>query len=297
MTSDYDSLNPNQLQAVLWQDGSLLVLAGPGSGKTRVLTMRVARILKEYQGKRFKVLGLTFTSKAAAEMRERVEAYVSEQRDRAVLTTFHSFATEILRQHGSQVGLRPDYTILTQDADRIAVLAEAVDAVRTTGANIEADAAGLLAIIDYQFAQGYTSEQQTAFPRLPWFGALFAEYVERLLSTNRSDFATLLWLCHKLLAERPVIARQLRAIYSYICVDEFQDTNLAQYLLLRELVGPPPANLFVVGDDDQILYQWNGASPERLARLRDDYEMSVVQLPENYRCPRDVIALANSLIQ
>lgn len=297
-TLDYDSLNDNQRRAVFWGDGPLLVLAGPGSGKTRVLTMRVARLLKDSRGKRFKVLALTFTSKAAAEMRERVDTLVPIDRERALLTTFHSFAADVLRQHGHHVGLRPDYTILTQDGDRLAVVSDAISNLRTHSIDPQGELASLLSLLDHHFAQGYTPDfSANSFPRLPWFPQLFAEYMRQLVSMNRADFATLLWLCHRVFAEKPVIAKQIRMIFPYVCVDEFQDTNFAQYLLLREIVGPSPANLFVVADDDQILYQWNGASPERLQALRDDYQMSVVQLPESYRCPPDVIRLANSLIQ
>jgi DNA helicase-2/ATP-dependent DNA helicase PcrA len=290
------SLNESQRQAVEWQDGALLVLAGPGSGKTRVLTMRVSRLLGTTPDKHFKVLGLTFTTKAAAEMRERVEEYVPDQRNRASLTTFHSFAAEVLRQHGSSVGLRPNFTILTQDADRIAVLGDALRKLRREGLDLDRDPKDLLPLVDYRFAQGYDSTDG-GLERLPdWFRPLFDEYVAQLMNSGRADFATLLWLCHRLFVERPGVAKQLRLIYSYICVDEFQDTNLAQYKLLQALVGPPPSNLFVVADDDQIIYQWNGASPERLHSLGTYYSMQMVQLPENYRCPPDVISLANALI-
>src|SRR5580658_157453 len=116
MKDDINSLNDSQRTAVVWNEGPLLVLAGPGSGKTRVLTLRIARILAESSGKRFRVLGLTFTNKAAAEMRTRVENLTGDQTDRALLTTFHSFSADILRQHGNHVGLKPDFNILTQDA-------------------------------------------------------------------------------------------------------------------------------------------------------------------------------------
>jgi ATP-dependent DNA helicase UvrD/PcrA len=135
------------------------------------------------------------------------------------------------------------------------------------------------------------------FPLPEWFPCLFDEYQRQLLQANRADFASLLWLCHRILEERPVIARQFRTIYPHICIDEFQDTNLAQYRLLQAIVGSAPTDLFVVADDDQIIYQWNGASPERLQALRNDYGMHVVQLPQNYRCPAEVIRMANSLIR
>jgi len=273
--------------------------------------MRIARLLSESPDDKFKVLGLTFTSKAAAEMRERVEQYVPEQRHRVLLTTFHSFAAEVLRQHGSSVGIDPTFTILNLDTDRAAVVEEAIREAKvawtkerapatkwSTDLDLERDPKDLLRLIDHRFAQGFDVDEGTALQGMPsWFGPLFAAYQLRLLDSNRADFATLLWLCHRLIIERKAVARQMRLVYRYICVDEFQDTNLAQYKLLKALVGPAPANLFVVADDDQIIYQWNGASPERLAVLRDEYAMEVVQLPENYRCPPDVLGLANALIR
>lgn len=122
-------MNENQLNAVSWNDGPLLVLAGPGSGKTRVLTYRIARILDESPGERFKILGITFTNKAAAEMRTRLDVLLKTGKERALLTTFHSFAAEILRQHGHHIGLRPDFTILVEQADREAVVGEALQSL------------------------------------------------------------------------------------------------------------------------------------------------------------------------
>ena len=123
MTIDLSDLNGNQRRAVEWDEGPVLVLAGPGSGKTRVLTLRVARLLAESAGDRFRILAVTFTNKAASEMRTRVDGLVDEGRDRATLTTFHSLAVDILRQHGSHVGIDPDFAILGDQADREAALA------------------------------------------------------------------------------------------------------------------------------------------------------------------------------
>lgn len=127
---DLSSLNANQFQAVHWNEGPLLVLAGPGSGKTRVLTYRIARIIEETAGKHFRILGLTFTNKAAAEMRKRIESLVPNAGERTLLTTFHSFGVGLLRQHGHHIGLRPDFAILPQVIDREAVLDEAIERTR-----------------------------------------------------------------------------------------------------------------------------------------------------------------------
>lgn len=296
MPIDLDTLNENQRQAVLWNDGPMLVLAGPGSGKTRVLTMRVARLLEEDPGA--SVLALTFTNKAAAEMRERVDHLLGRRADRAHLCTFHSYATEILRQHGSHLGLRPDFTLLTLDEDRLALLEPVARELDKEGQPVPTDQHSILRLLDHLFRESYdggvVAPGLTATPA--WVPPLFRRYCADLVANNRQDFGSLLYFAARLLREKPGVARVLRVGWSHVSVDEFQDTNKAQFDLLRLLVPSRDANLFVVGDDDQIIYQWNGASPERLQGLRSDYNMELVQLPENYRCPGEIIDLANRLI-
>jgi len=297
MAVDLDKLNENQRKAVEWQDGPLLVLAGPGSGKTRVLTLRVARLLEEHEDAA--VLALTFTNKAAAEMRERVDQLLGHHGDRAQLSTFHAFATDVLRQHGSHVGIQPDFSLLTQEEDRVALLQEVMEDLADEDHVLPTDHRNTLVLLDRLFASSYDGgpEAPSLVQTPAWVPAFFATYCQRLIADNRLDFGGLLHFARKLLTEQPAVVRVLRAGWSYICVDEFQDTNKAQYDLLRLMVPQDTPNLFVVADDDQIIYQWNGASPERLQALRDDYGMDVVQLPENYRCPREIIDLANRLIK
>ena len=266
MTLSLDNLNENQRIAIAWNEGPLLVLAGPGSGKTRVLTMRVARLLLDSQGSRFRVLGLTFTNKAAAEMRTRVEEMIPDCRDRVLLTTFHSFCADILRQHGSHVGIRPDFAILNQDADREAVLTDAIAVVAKADIDTDNDDVRLLPSIDRLLSNCVAADQVPNLVKDQEFArklaSLYAEYQHQLIANNRLDFSSLLLLTHRLLTERTAIAEQLRTVYPSVCVDEFQDTNLAQYMVLKAVVGDAPKDLFVVADDDQIIYQWNGASPE-----------------------------------
>ena len=293
----FDSLNVNQRRAASWRDGPLLVLAGPGSGKTRVLAVRVARILEESE--EASVLALTFTNKAAVEMRERVERLLDRRADRARLRTFHAFAGDLLSQHGSHVGLRPDFTLLTQDEDRLAVLHEVVKGLPDDdGPPPPTDRKNLLGLIDQLFAESYDGgENARTLVRTPaWLPRLHAEYCKALVAGNRLDFGGLLHFARRLLQEKPGVARVVRLGWTHVCVDEFQDTNKAQYDLLRLIAPGRRHPLFVVGDDDQIIYQWNGASPERLAALRRDYDLGGVQLPECYRCPASVIEIANRLI-
>jgi DNA helicase-2/ATP-dependent DNA helicase PcrA len=301
MTPELESLNESQRAAVDWVGGPLLVLAGPGSGKTKVLTLRIAKLLAESTGQRFRILGLTFTDKAAAEMRTRVIEYSGQQAERTLLTTFHSFSADILRQHGSHIGLRPDFVILSQNSDREGVLEDAVEALVRKGEDFSSEDAKLLPAIDRLLAQCVPVEKAADYFGDTDVGVrvklLYGEYRNVLRSTNRLDFPSLLLCVHELLAQQPAVPKLLRTVYPHICVDEFQDTNQAQYQILRALVADKPHNLFVVADDDQIIYQWNGASPARLKKLQDDYQMATIQLPANYRCPPEVIECANKLIR
>lgn len=300
MAIDLDALNANQRTAVLWDEGPLLVLAGPGSGKTKVLTTRIARLVDESPDGRFRILGLTFTTKAADEMRARFDTMVTVGRDRVQLATFHSFAADVLRQHGSHVGFRPDFVILNQTADREGVLLDAIRECARAGVETDEGDVKLLPFLDRLLDTCTTLEEVRNRVRDPDLAdkaaALFAEYRHQMEESNRLDFPCLLAKAIELLESKPAVARLLRTTYTRVCVDEFQDTNFSQYRFLRAIVGSNPRDLFVVADDDQIIYQWNGASPERLAALRDDYRMNVVQLPANYRCPPEVIDLANNLI-
>ena len=299
---DLDSLNDNQREAVEWNDGPMLVLAGPGAGKTRVLTTRVARLIQGTPDKRFRVLALTFTTKAAEEMRGRVAQLLGSNMRRARLTTFHGFATDVLRQHGSHFGLRPDFTILNQDADRHLVLRDAMDDAGDAGIPSGATAKGVLPMIDRLLRDGQDGrENRDALPFAPpgkeWMRPVYKSYIRLLIEGNHLDIGALLVCCLRLFNERPRIARDFGVVYPFACVDEYQDTNKVQDLLLRTLYPDRKANLFVVADDDQTIYQWNGASPERLRRLQHDYDMRVVQLPESFRCPPEVVGLANNLIR
>jgi len=298
---DVSTLNENQRSAVEWTGGPLLVLAGPGSGKTKVLTTRISHVLSNAPNEHFRVLALTFTSKAATEMRERLETLTPHAGTRVLLTTFHSFAADILRQHGSHLGFKPDFTILTQESDRERVLQDALGDIRREGIDLDPADLKLMPVLDRLLTDCIADADvgtRISDPHLAVkVAALFMAYKARLVSHNRVDFASLIYFTIQLLRDKGRIAKQLRTVYTYICVDEFQDTNLAQYTILRLLCGNAYPNLFVVADDDQIIYQWNGASPERLNALKEDYKMDVIQLPANYRCPPEVIELANNLIQ
>ncbi|HIJ56413.1 MAG TPA: ATP-dependent helicase [Deltaproteobacteria bacterium] len=296
---DLSSLNENQKRAVEWGEGPLLVLAGPGSGKTRVLTYRIARLIESSPQQRYKILGLTFTNKAAAEMRDRVEHMIPEASTRILLSTFHSFCADLLRQHGHHLGLRPDFTILSDSADQEAVLESAIS---QCGARENYSPGKLLPMITRLLDLNVSPEDASSvLEKLGAKGAsnlagIYKAYRSFLIDNNQLDFGSLIAEAIVLLENHKGIRKQLLRIFPFVCVDEFQDTNLSQFLVLRQLVNPETKNLFIVADDDQIIYQWNGASPKRLQELKDEFKMTVIQLPENYRCPPEVIEIANSLI-
>lgn len=288
-----EQLNELQQEAVDWQDGALLVLAGPGSGKTAVLTLRIAQLIHNTPDENFRILGLTFTVKAAGEMRDRISQLLTENNRRVHICTFHSFCTDLLRQHGSHLGLKPDFTVISDDKDRLALLKKLdVDSPEDT-----------LKVIDKLFTHGLSTTDlvklatQTQDDKYQNWANLFEQYLAALTAENQLDFGAMLHFTQQLLQTKPRIARQVRTVYRYLCVDEFQDTNKAQYQVLKAIVNTEQPNLFVVADDDQIIYQWNGADPNRLEALKVDYQPSVLQLPDNYRCPKEVVELANRLIQ
>jgi DNA helicase-2/ATP-dependent DNA helicase PcrA len=283
---------------VEWGDGPMLVLAGPGSGKTAVLTLRIANLIQNSPEESFRILGLTFTVKAANEMESRIRELLGEHTKRVQLNTFHSFCAGLLRQHGSHLGLRPDFSVITDDKDRVAILKK----LRDTGVLEIENPEDSLKKIDLMFTHGINAEElagrckegQEEFCRR--LQTIFEHYMDQLVKENQLDFGSMLHFTRQLLESMPRVARQVRTVFRYICVDEFQDTNLAQYKVLRLLAPDADANLFVVADDDQIIFQWNGADPKRLEELKSDYQPQVIQLPENFRCPSQVVEIANRLI-
>jgi DNA helicase-2/ATP-dependent DNA helicase PcrA len=300
MKLNLSSLNENQLKAVRWNQGPLLVLAGPGSGKTAVLSCRIAYLISESPSSRFRVVGLTFTNKAAIEMRERVNELLGDGSERALLTTFHSFGADILRQHGSHLDILPDFSILNSDEDRAEIFADAVRSASQSDSSINESDVALLPLLTNLIEKRIDEGSMMNRVRDPELAGKMAvlrnAYVHELAEHNALDFPLLISLACDLLVKNPAIARHYRTVYPHICVDEFQDTNVGQFEFLRALVGTDPSGLFVVADDDQIVYQWNGASPERLAALRSEFHMSTLELPLNYRCPKPIIDIANKLI-
>jgi DNA helicase II / ATP-dependent DNA helicase PcrA len=300
-TTAWQELSGIQQKAAEWDEGPLLVLAGPGSGKTRVLTCRIARILDLSRGKTFRILGLTFTNKAADEMRTRVTNFVPGEEGRLFLGTFHSFCADILRQHGTHLGINPNFQIYAQKSDIQAVLDEAVNNVVKKHPEIEEKLVkSLQPVIDnlksrlIPPADGWKhiANEDTA----KRIALIYPAYEAELANRNALDFNSLIMKAYELFTKYPALAQRYRVAYPYICIDEFQDTNEAQYRFIHSLTGGKHKNIYAVADDDQIIYQWNGASHKRLNEFRKDYSPDGIQLPMNYRCPPEVVAIANNLI-
>ncbi|MCD7835598.1 MAG: ATP-dependent helicase [Lachnospiraceae bacterium] len=291
----------SQMQAINWNDGSVIVLAGPGSGKTAVLTERIIRLLKESETDSFRILALTFTNKAATEMGERITAGIDHQNQRLFIGTFHSFCSDVLRNHGSYVGLKPDFDIYSSSDDLKAVINEVKMEYCKQFSDENIEGLNLLNAIQYFEKKLCLTEKEVddAMPKTRYqdvFKWTYFKYLEKLLALNALDFDMLILLTYKLFKEYPNIARIYRNMYRYINVDEFQDTNYGQYTLLKTLCGQKNHNLFIVADDDQVIYGWNGASYERLSEFRKDFNAGLIQLYQNFRCPEKIVALANHLI-
>ena len=302
LEASLQELTDIQRRAVEWQDGPLLVLAGPGSGKTRVLTCRIARLLDSTRDQRFRVLALTFTTKAAHEMAKRVAALVPGLEGRTDVDTFHGFCAQVLRQHGVHLGIKSDFAIYSRSADRQAVLEDALRRESTSGR--DATDLRLLHMIDHlkarlivpeRAAQWLAKDIDAGAEGADRVAHAYRLYEAELRRANALDFNSLILETYKLFAY-PAMCRQYQTVYPYWLIDEFQDTNGAQYALLRRMAGEDFREIFAVADDDQTIFEWNGANVRRIGKLVKDFSCEVVQLPTNFRCPPRIVEAANRLV-
>ena len=287
------SLNPQQRAAVAHCDGPLLVLAGAGSGKTRVIVEKIAHLIASHRYPAKRIAAITFTNKAAKEMRERVGRRIKgDAADGLTICTFHALGLKILQIDHAKLGLRRGFSIFDSD-DTLAQLKDlmpgakpdAVQAMQSLVSNIKN--AGLSPEQAAEVARS-AREHEAA--------SLYTRYQQRLSAFNAVDFDDLIRLPVQLLESDGESIAGWRERIGYLLVDECQDTNDAQYRLLKALAGPK-ANFTCVGDDDQSIYAWRGANPENLTQLGQDYpNLVVVKLEQNYRCSNRVLRAANALI-
>ncbi len=289
------SFNANQQAVVDAGDSPLLVVAGPGAGKTTVLRARIERILRSSEESRFRILGITFTTVAARAVKKRLSALPEAERERTEIGTFHAFATRVLQQHGSHIGVGTSFTIVSAWEDRLAILGEVLKERASPS-----DPRGILPLLTEVLERAVSiediGERVSAVRAIPDFADIVEGYVSLSLKRAQIDFPLLIHLCIRLFRAVPGVAKQLRRAYKYICVDEFQDTNDSQFELLKLLVGETPQGLLLLADQDQLVYQWNGASPWRLQEAQQRFSMEVLLLPTSFRCPDAILEAANKLI-
>jgi DNA helicase II / ATP-dependent DNA helicase PcrA len=290
-------LNAEQREAVLATEGPVLVLAGAGTGKTRVLTTRLAHILAGRLAGPGELLAVTFTNKAATEMKERIASLLGRPVEGWWLGTFHALAARMLRRHAELVGLKPNFTILDTD-DQIRLLKQIVQA-----ADIDEKrwpARGLLSVIERWKDRGLTPEKVTVAEAGDYADGRALEfyrfYQERLATLNAADFGDLLLHCLTLFQKNPAVLAEYQQRFRYILVDEYQDSNVAQYLWLR-LLAQGHRNICCVGDDDQSIYGWRGAEVGNILRFEKDFPgAKIVRLERNYRSTGHILAAASGLI-
>ena len=296
MSTDLSQLNPQQREAVLHTEGPLLVLAGAGSGKTRVLTHRVAHLVREHGVRPDRICAVTFTNKAAREMRERTIRLV-DAGSRVWLTTFHSLCARILRRHAVQIGRHNDFAIY-DEADQRAVIRKVASDLRLS--DEQYPAARLLGAIDRAKNDGQRPSdlhRAAADPVSRILAAVYEQYQAGLAANNALDFGDLLLCVVELLQSDPAVLALYQEQFQYLMVDEYQDTNRVQYQLMR-LIGSAHRNVCVVGDDDQSIYRWRGADLRNILDFESDFPGArVLRLEQNYRSSKNILAAAGGVIQ
>jgi DNA helicase II / ATP-dependent DNA helicase PcrA len=295
-------LNPEQREAVEALDGPVLVLAGAGTGKTRVLTTRIAHVIATGRAYPSQILAVTFTNKAAREMKERIGLLIGKVAEGMPwLGTFHSIGTKMLRRHAELVDLRTDFTILDTD-DQIRLMKQLLQAENIDEKRWPARV--LASMIDSWKNRGLAPAKVPAGEAEAFAAGkgrkLYADYQARLKTLNAADFGDLLLESIRLLQENPEVLAQYQDRFRFMLVDEYQDTNVAQYLWLRLLAQRPagsPQNICCVGDDDQSIYGWRGAEVDNILRFDRDFPgAKVVRLERNYRSTGHILATASKLI-
>ena len=295
----FKKLNEVQKEAVLHDDGPLLVLAGAGTGKTGVLTTRLARILMENMALPGEILSVTFTNKAANEMKSRVGNLIGDMvTGLKWLGTFHSIGAQILRQYPEKVGLKNGFIILDTD-DQLRLLKQIIKEENIDDKKWSAK--GLLSLIDKWKNKGL-SPNQISSDDGDYFAngkgkVLYKKYQEQLKFFNAADFGDLILECIRLFNENPDILESFQNRFKYMLVDEYQDTNTSQYTLLKLLSGKWK-NICCVGDDDQSIYSWRGAEVTNILKFEKDFINSkIIRLEQNYRSTGNILAAASKLIE
>lgn len=292
-----DSLNKQQLEAVLYNEGPLLVLAGAGSGKTRVLTTKIAYLINELKVDPYNILAITFTNKAANEMKERVKKLLGIDTYNMQISTFHSFGVSILRKHYDKVGFERNFTILDSD-DSLTVIKKILKEqnldpkVYNPKAIKNKISSAKNELIDPDSYSKYVNNEYDEIVL-----NVYRSYQNKLLKNNSMDFDDLLILPIKLLRDNPSVLESYQERFKYILVDEYQDTNQAQYILVK-MMSAKYKNICVVGDESQSIYSFRGANYKNILNFEKDYKNAkVILLEENYRSTGYILDVANDIIK
>jgi DNA helicase-2/ATP-dependent DNA helicase PcrA len=290
-----DSLNPEQRTAVLHVNGPLLILAGAGSGKTRVITSRVAYLVGDGHARPDEVLAVTFTNKAAEEMRQRVESLLGADCSRMWVSTFHSLCARLLRREGPAIGLTRDFVIY-DSSDQLVVVKQALKALQIDDTVVQPRAA--LARISHAKNRMESPDALASgwSPRDERIAKVYAYYLNALKESNALDFDDLLLKTVELFEQSERVRDKYARQFRFVMVDEYQDTNRPQYLLIRRLAAVH-RNLCVVGDPDQSIYKWRGADLRNILDFEQDFpEATVVKLERNYRSTQIILDAASAVI-
>ena len=296
--SIYDSLNTEQKEAVFYTDGPLLILAGAGSGKTRVLTHRIAYLIEEEQVNPYNIMAITFTNKAAAEMRERVDKLVEYGSESVWVSTFHSSCVRILHRYIDRLGYDNNFTIYDSDDQKNIVRGICkrlnIDTKKLrerTIINEISNAKNELVSVE-EFAAKYQSDFT-----MKQIVDSYREYEKELKSNNALDFDDLLMKTVELFKSNPDVLESYQRRFRYIMVDEYQDTNTAQFQFVKLLADTPERNLCVVGDDDQSIYKFRGANIRNILDFEYYFQdAKVIKLEQNYRSTQNILNAANDVI-
>lgn len=295
---DYlENLNPPQREAVLFGDGPLLILAGAGSGKTRVITCRIAHLIRERNVDPSNILAVTFTNKAANEMRERVERMIDVPLNRLWISTYHAACVRILRQHADRLGYGRSFVIY-DETDRSSLIKACMADLRIDGEQYQprAVSARISALKNNLINAEQYEKTSSLFGFEEAVARVYLLYQEKLKESNGIDFDDLLMLTVKLFEQHQDILRYYQGVFHHILIDEYQDTNHAQYRIVR-LLTAQRNNLCVVGDDDQSIYRFRGADISNILNFEKDYPAAkVIKLEQNYRSTRNILGAAGAVV-